>query len=229
MRNSPRQRLMRLLAAMSPERVWRPVAAPDGEILSPGFGHDEDGPYSLPESVDFTGKTVLDLGCNFGEAVFFALSRGAVRADGVDSDPQAVEGARILAEWRGAKNAHFHTADFLDAPLGMTADAVLLIDFIGKGVTVKGRLDAVLRVAGAAAKREIVATIRPIYALKELPGTDGERLAALYGRAFVRDGRFHLWEYMERFLAPGWDARVLTGEAAMGKKYKYAVRLTRKA
>jgi len=228
MSHSPKDRLKQLLSGMSPERVWRPVAGPDGEILSPGHGVDEDGPDALPESVDFTGQTVIDLGCNFGEAVFFALSRGAVRADGVDSDELAVEGARILAEWRGVENASFHAADFLTEPLALTADAVLLIDFIGKGVVVKKRLDAVLSVAATAAKKRIVATIRPIYAVAELPGTDEADLRAAYGQAFTRDGRFHLFEYMRRFYERDWSAEVLSGEAAMGKKYKYAVRFKRR-
>lgn len=229
MPGSPEERLMELLRRMGPERIWRPVAAPDGRVLAPGVGHDEDGPDALPGGIDLAGKSVADLGCNFGRYVFWAIERGAREASGVDSDADAVAGARLLAEWRGISNAAFHVSDFLDEPPVLVADAVLLIDFIGRQTIAKGRLDAALRAAGAYAAREIIATIRPVYKVRDLPVSGPEVLVEAYGGACVRDGKFHLAEYVEAFLRPEWNMTLLTDDDSLERKYKYAVRFTREA
>jgi len=228
MPGSPEERLNALLEKMGPERIWRPVVAPDGRILAPGVGHDEDGPESLPGGVELSGKSVVDLGCNFGRYVFWAIEKGARQACGIDSDADAVAGARLLAEWRGLSSATFHVSDFLDKPPVLCADVVLLIDFIGKQTIAKGRLDAALRAADAYAAKEIVATIRPVYKVRDLPVSGPEALIEAYGAAYVSDGKFRLADYVEAFLGPGWAMTVLTDDDSLEKKYKYTVRFTRK-
>ncbi len=228
MLGSPEERLKSLLHRIGPDRIWRPVLAPDGRVLAPGVGHDEDGPDALPKGIDLTGKSVADLGCNFGRYVFWAIEQGARRAFGVDSDADAVSGARLLAEWRGLSNAVFHVSDFLDEPPVFCAEVVLLIDFIGKQTIAKGRLDAALRAAGAYAEKEIIATIRPVYKVRDLPVSGSDALDKAYGAAFVRNGKFHLADYVEAFLRPEWDMALLTDDDSLEKKYKYTIRFTRK-
>jgi hypothetical protein len=58
------------------------------------------------DEIDFTGKTVLDLGCNLGLFCQDALQRGAQRATGVDL-PHVAEVAYELANWNCAWNADF--------------------------------------------------------------------------------------------------------------------------
>lgn len=60
------------------------------------------------DSVDFTGKTVLDIGCNNGAFCREAARRGAARVVGVDH--KYVKGNRELANWLGYWNIDFTEA-----------------------------------------------------------------------------------------------------------------------
>ena len=74
---------------------------------------------------DFTGKRVLDVGCNAGHFSFVAKRRGAREVVGVELDPQRIRQARYLANLLGldVKFVHQDVHD-LDARLG-TFDAVI--------------------------------------------------------------------------------------------------------
>ena len=56
------------------------------------------------------GKTVLDYGCGSGILAIAAMKLGALSADGVDIDPQAVEASIINAQ-ENQVNANFITSD----------------------------------------------------------------------------------------------------------------------
>ncbi len=69
------------------------------------------------DEIDFTGKTVLDVGCNVGVFAREALERGAVRAVGVDHEKAHV--AYQLSNWLG-----YWQADFLPLSLPDQWDVV---------------------------------------------------------------------------------------------------------
>ena len=78
-----------------------------GELQTEGqrdFGHRAIA-MRLDE-IDFTGKTVLDLGCNLGVFCHEVYARGAKRAVGVDL-PHVTELASELANWLGYWNLDF--------------------------------------------------------------------------------------------------------------------------
>lgn len=52
---------------------------------------------AIAKSVDFTGKRVLELGCNMGLLSNYARAHGATAALGVDHDQKVVDAARLLA------------------------------------------------------------------------------------------------------------------------------------
>ena len=77
---------------------WREIPEPDAcnVILDPGlaFGTGTHATTALClewlESMDLTGKTVLDFGCGSGILAIAALKLGAKRAIGIDIDPKAI-------------------------------------------------------------------------------------------------------------------------------------------
>jgi predicted nicotinamide N-methyase len=63
-------------------------------------------------SVDFTGKSVLELGCNMGMLSTFATLSGAASAHGVDHDADIVDAARLVARALGS-GATFEQLDLM--------------------------------------------------------------------------------------------------------------------
>lgn len=85
---------------------WRDIPDPDAcnVILDPGlaFGTGTHATTALClkwlESMDLTGKTVLDFGCGSGILAIAALKLGAKRAIGIDIDPKAITASLENAE-----------------------------------------------------------------------------------------------------------------------------------
>lgn len=219
-------RLLQILHSLPEGTVWRPVRDAAGNLLAEGTGIGEDGLSDYLPGVSFAGKTVCDLGCNLGYFSFMAARGGATRVLGLDVDPLVVEGAGLLAEMQGYENVRFRVSDFLSEPPGEACDMVLVIDFIGRGTIVKGRLDAVLDAAAALAREKIVFTLRPVYPLEDLTGGTPESLAARYGAEFVYGGHFHLLDYAENRLAD-FTPTLLTPPGDPARRFKHAVLFTK--
>ncbi|WP_035040411.1 methyltransferase domain-containing protein [Desulfovibrio sp. X2] len=218
------------LASLGQERIWRPVFAPDGRQLAEGTGADDDGLPPDLAGLDFTGKNVVDIGCNLGHFSFLAAEHGAASVLGIDMDEEVVACARVLARLRGADNVSFLAADVLGAsapaPDGRTFDTSMMIDIIGRGSVRKGLAGSFLDAAARLASHEMIHTMRPIYSFKEL-GVSGADLARFYPERFLREERFDLLAFaLDRF-AVKWSAELLTREADLTQRYKYLVRFTR--
>ena len=67
---------------------------------------------SIRASVDFEGKSVLELGCNMGMLSTFATLSGATSAHGVDHDADIVDAARLVARALGS-DATFEQLDLM--------------------------------------------------------------------------------------------------------------------
>ncbi|WP_036768443.1 50S ribosomal protein L11 methyltransferase [Photorhabdus australis] len=88
---------------------WREVPDPDAVnvMLDPGlaFGTGTHPTTSLClqwlDSLDLTGKTIIDFGCGSGILAIAALKLGAAHAIGIDIDPQAIQASRNNAERNG--------------------------------------------------------------------------------------------------------------------------------
>lgn len=88
---------------------WRDIPEPDAcnVILDPGlaFGTGTHATTALClewlESMDLTGKTVMDFGCGSGILAIAALKLGASRAIGIDIDPKAITASKENAERNG--------------------------------------------------------------------------------------------------------------------------------
>ncbi len=214
------------LTALGPQRVWREVRSPDGGLLHPGHGWDED---ALPEdvAVDFTGKRVADLGCNLGHHSFLAVRRGASEVTGFDMDKDVVEAANELADLYGLSEwVRFRAADLLIDPPRESFDLVLFVDIIGRGSITKGKAENLLRAVAEMSSGEMLHTMRPVYTLDELR-TSKEELARHYPDRFIRDGRFHLLDYAKHIYGPEWTANVLSHCDDLDQRFKYPVFFTR--
>jgi ribosomal protein L11 methyltransferase len=92
-----------------PSTIEPPADAPHAAIvrLDPGlaFGTGTHPTTALClqwlDSIDLSGKTVIDFGCGSGVLAIAALKLGAAQAVGVDNDPQAIESSRVNAERNG--------------------------------------------------------------------------------------------------------------------------------
>ncbi|TOP76717.1 50S ribosomal protein L11 methyltransferase [Vibrio parahaemolyticus] len=111
---------------------WREVPEPDAVnvMLDPGlaFGTGTHPTTALClewlESMDLSGKTVIDFGCGSGILAIAAIKLGAEKVIGIDIDPQALLASKDNAERNGV-------ADKLEVylpqnqPEGLIADVVV--------------------------------------------------------------------------------------------------------
>ncbi|MCW2257710.1 ribosomal protein L11 methyltransferase [Providencia alcalifaciens] len=76
------------------------------------------------DGIDLEGKTVIDFGCGSGILAIAALKLGAVKAIGIDIDPQAITASRDNAERNGVSE---HLSLYLakDQPEELQADVVV--------------------------------------------------------------------------------------------------------
>ncbi|WP_246197981.1 methyltransferase domain-containing protein [Solidesulfovibrio aerotolerans] len=204
----PLSHIRTLLAALGPERIWRPVPAPDGSLLAPGDGCDLRDLEGYLGNLDVAGKTVADLGCNLGYFTFLARRCGATRVLGLDSDPEIIHIAGQLATLHRLTDVTFTACDFLRQAPPSPCDMALLIDFIGRRIITKGRIGLVATAAKHWGAHELFFTLRPIYQLSDLPASP-DLLQAHYP-GFVRGDAFYLADALAHALGPDWSLRYLT-------------------
>ncbi|WP_323085261.1 50S ribosomal protein L11 methyltransferase [Providencia alcalifaciens] len=111
---------------------WRDVPDPTAVnvMLDPGlaFGTGTHPTTSLClewlDGLDLEGKTVIDFGCGSGILAIAALKLGAVRAIGIDIDPQAILASRDNAQRNGVSE---RLSLYLpkDQPQDLQADVVV--------------------------------------------------------------------------------------------------------
>lgn len=76
------------------------------------------------DSLDLTGKTVIDFGCGSGILAIAALKLGAAQATGIDIDPQAIQASYDNAQRNGVESRlTLHLAG--KQPAGLHADVVI--------------------------------------------------------------------------------------------------------
>lgn len=200
--------IRRLLAELDPASIWRPVLGPDGErIAAAGDGREIPELDEYIGNLDLAGKTVADLGCNLGYFAFLAKRRGAVRTLGLDIDPDVIRVASAIARLHNAPDVDFLACDFLRDVPEAPCDLAMLIDFIGRRIIAKGRVRAVVAAARNWASREIFFTLRPVYALDDLP-VSRDILESLYP-GFIRDDAFYLAEFVAHELGAQWTLTCL--------------------
>ena len=211
------QALADLIAEIGPDKIWRPVHDPDGNLLAAGAGCPEDG-FDQDHGLDFTGKSVADLGCNLGQFSLQAAGQGAAVVHGFDRDPRLCRGATLLARMHGQPNVGFFARDFIGIPPPRQYDMAVLVDVIGKKHVAEGMLLKILDAAQRFSAREIVMTVRPRYRVKKDLHTTPEALEHDYGPGLVHGRYFLVLRCVARHMAPHWATDPLPHRLGIERK-----------
>lgn len=226
-RNALIAELKDILAATPAHLIWRPVADERGEVLAQGAGEQLAVTEATLPFVDFKGKRVLDLGCNFGFYSFLAARRGAREVVGLEHDPSIARGASILAELNDLNGIKFLAASSKDFHPGEPFDLVLLIDVLGGGKLLRGNVEETLRDALRFTETEAVVSFRPRVHGPTHLDCAVEDLLALYPWRYFKDGVFDLAAYLADS-APGWRMERLPPDPSTDAANKASYRLLKK-
>jgi ribosomal protein L11 methyltransferase len=204
-----RAELIHILRDVGPENVWRPVHDAGENLLAEGIADGRDGSPEDLAGVDFRGKSVVDLGCNFGYFSFLARRLGARAVVGVDIDPRAVRGCEILRALQGLEEVSFRCGDFVSLHLAEQFDLGLLVNYIGKRSVRKG-VQRVLKAVERLSRQEMVVSARPVYHGPSHLGLGPEALARLYPARYLKGEEFFLMDFVIDFFHDDWEVRKLS-------------------
>jgi len=204
-----RVELQKTLESVGPENIWRPVYDNEQVLLADGIGDTRDGRPQDISKVDFKGKTVLDLGCNFGYYSFLAKRLGAQKVVGIDKDARAIKGCKILKTMDNTKGVNFRTGDFTNSSISGTFDIVMLINFIGKIMVIEG-IQRLLAAAERFSTQTMIISARPFYRISKHLGGDAESIIRHYTPAYINNGKLYLIEFIRHYFHDNWDMSVIS-------------------
>lgn len=105
---------------------YQRVELPHGRIVGV---RDRSSTATAVLPADLAGKSVLDIGCNYGALCFDAKKRGAARVVGVDVNADSLRRARLLAQCLGS-DAEFTYHDIERQPFTESFDYVLCLNVL---------------------------------------------------------------------------------------------------
>lgn len=89
------------------------------------------GRMDLNGDMNLNGKRVLDVGCGHGYTLFWLARRfPQARFEGMDIDPQQIDGCRRAAQAAGLAHLHFRPGIYRDLPDEPVYDLVIAIDVL---------------------------------------------------------------------------------------------------
>ncbi len=201
-----RARLQSILANIDKSDIYRSVYDKEGKLLASGFTTVKQRLVNDYCKVDFTGKSVVDLGCNFGFFTFLAARQGAKHVTGLDYLPKIVEGGQHLVAVLGYDNVSFRKFN-IEKPDENIAkfDIAMLVDFFGKSNIRKQKIDGLLNFLKSLSDTELLLAFRPINRIeKDLKLTDAA-FSRLYPARYISDGLFYLIDYINDNMADQWE------------------------
>ena len=208
-RRDPKEKLVKILSEVGQRRIWRSVYDEQGRLLARGHADERDGPPEVLDRIDFQGRRVLDVGCNFGYYSFLAWRRGAAWVLGLDTDPQVIEGCGLLKIIYGAENTRFLCRDFLENGSGGPFDLCLLINFIGKKRALRGVAKCLDHAAGLSREAMII-TAAHAYHIPTFMAGNYSGLRSRYPETYISGEYFLLTDYLRDYLLPSWDMTLLS-------------------
>jgi len=215
------QRLQEIVAGLSPEAIYRSIYDSRGRILAEGLEPLRQQLLDDFDTVDFQGRNVVDLGCNFGLFSFRAAAAGAGYVLGIDSMPEVVEGARILAQMKNRDNVEFRVFDFeRQKSLPGYFDMVMLVDFFGRSSIRKKKIDGILEFMMATASREMLFAIRPINRIENDLKLSQAAFAKLYPGKYIQGDSFFLLDYIGDILGNRWRITAISDYQGLYCKHK---------
>lgn len=226
---SPLQEFLALADAVAPEHRYRTVYDTDFSILVPGKEAIDAATLEAFARIGFAGRTVVDLGCNFGFFAFQASRLGAASVVGVDREARVLEGCDLLKRHFAIDNVTFERHDLSDKQSPLLArrfDVAMLVEFIGKTFVVENRVAPALAFLEGLSERELIVSVQKIYWIRKELGTTPEQLQELYPARYVQGGDFLLLDYVRDFFAPRWRMEALSPMADGYEKPRKFLRFT---
>ena len=203
----PLQQFLALANAIEPEHRYRTVYDADFSVLVPGKEVIDPDTLAAFSRIDFAGRTVVDLGCNFGFFTFQARRLGAAAVVGVDREARVLDGCELLKRHFAVDGVDFARHDIDDSDCSLLArrfDIAMLVEFIGKTFVLENRVAPALAFLERLSDRELIISVQKIYWIKKELGTTPEALRRLYSERYIAGGDFLLLDYVRDFLAPRW-------------------------
>lgn len=209
----PLTQFLALADAIEPEHRYRTVYDADFSVLVPGKEVIDPDTLAAFSRIDFAGRTVVDLGCNFGFFTFQARRLGAAEVVGVDREARVLTGCELLKRHFAADGVGFACHDIDDPACSLLSrrfDIAMLVEFIGKSFVLENRVAPALAFLERLSDRELIVSVQKIYWIRKELGATPERLRQMYPEKYVVGGDFLLLDYVRDFLAPRWRMEALS-------------------
>ena len=204
--------LEEILESVGPQNIWHPVVVNGYKRLANGIGDPLDGIRDRDGVLDFKGKTVVDLGCNFGHYSFFARNAGARYVLGIDLDERIIRGCEILKALHGVDGVNFRPLDITKANGVGKFDIGLMIDIIGRDKIRTGTAKELLNSLERLSQKEMLLTLRSRYHIKKKLGTDVKRLREIYPADYIRKPYFYMVDYVRDRFKSAWEMHIISGQ-----------------
>jgi len=215
------KRLQQILTSIDQGNIYRSIYDPQENLLAKG---DIPVKQQLVDdycTVDFQGKTVVDLGCNFGFFSILAAKLGAKQITALDYLPEIVEGGEILASMYGHENITFKIFDIENPKDNLGKfDIAMLVDYFGKSNIRKQKIRQLLTLLKAFSDSELLIAFRPINRIEKDLRISFEDFKKLYPAQFITDGSFFLVDYIEDILKDDWEMTAVSNYRGQFSKDK---------
>lgn len=207
------EEFLALAASVPSLHRYRTVYDSDFSVLVPGKEAIDAETLAAFSRIDFAGKTVVDLGCNFGFFTFQARRLGAASVVGVDRERPVLDGCELLRRHFGLTDVTFECHDIAAPACALptrTFDIAMLVEFIGKTFVLGNRVGPALDFLARLSDRELVCSVQKTYWIRKELGTTPAKLRESYPAKYIDGGDFLLLDYVRDRLAPRWRMEVLS-------------------
>jgi SAM-dependent methyltransferase len=206
------KKLEEILKSVGPQNIWHPVVVNGDKLLANGIGDPLDGIRDHDGVLDFKGKTVVDLGCNFGHYCFFVRNAGARDVLGIDMDERIVRGCEILKALHDVDRVNFRSLDIMKANGIGKFDIGMMIDIIGRDKIRTGTAKDLLNSLERLSQKEMLLTLRPRYHIEKKLGTDVQKIREMYPADYIRNPYFYMVDYVRDRFKEAWVMHLLSGQ-----------------
>ena len=205
------KKLEEILKSVGPQNIWHPVVVNGNKLLANGIGDPLDGIRDRDGVLDFEGKTVVDLGCNFGHYSFFVRNAGARDVLGIDMDKRIIRGCEILKVLYDVDRVTFRPLDITKANGIGKFDIGMMIDIIGRDKIRSGAAKDFLDSLERMSQKEMLLTLRPRYHIEKKLGTDIQRIRKKYPVEYIRNSYFYMVDFVRDRFKASWEMHILSG------------------
>ena len=203
--------LEEILKSVGPQNIWHPVVVNSDKLLADGIGETADGIRDRDGILDFQGKTVVDLGCNFGHYSFFVRNAGARDVLGIDMDERIIRGCEILKALHDVDRVNFRPLDIMKANGIGKFDIGMMIDIIGRDKIRTGAAKDYLNSLERMSQKEMLLTLRPRYHIRKKLGTDIQKMRERYPVEYIRNSYFYMVDFVRDRFKATWEMQILSG------------------